>query len=330
MIVCEVTNAIITATIPLALWTGHLSILQLYGVSFLAGTAFVFFNVAEFAALPSVVAPNQLPAATAQNQVTFGVTGLLGPPLGGILYQVARALPFLADTISYLMSFGSLLLIKTRFQTEREAAPGRVLADIREGLSWLWHHPVLRPFTALGAGLNLLAGGYPLLIIVLAREERVSPAGIGIVFAIASIGGLLGAVAGPWMQQRVTFGQVTIGYLASGSLLFPLYAVIPNVFVIAGVSAVVFAGGPIFNVVTQTYRFRVTPDALLGRVNGTGRVIAWGTAPLGATLTGLSLQHFGTTTTVWLIAGGYAGLATIAALSAPIRSATQGEIAMQV
>src|SRR5438876_164737 len=84
------------------------------------GTLFVFFNIAEVAALPRVVPKSQIAEATAQNQAAFGVAGIAGPSIGTFLYgSLGRMAPFIADAVSYLVSVVSLYSIKTRFQTER-------------------------------------------------------------------------------------------------------------------------------------------------------------------------------------------------------------------
>ncbi|HYX48849.1 MAG TPA: MFS transporter, partial [Ktedonobacteraceae bacterium] len=114
MIFCDTGRAISMASIPVALVFGHLTLVQLYIVSLLEGSLYVFFDLAETASLPRVVSKEQLPAALSQNQVTFGITNLLGPPLGGFLYTLGRAIPFLVDAISYLVSVISLLFIKTK------------------------------------------------------------------------------------------------------------------------------------------------------------------------------------------------------------------------
>src|SRR5437763_11176504 len=104
MILCDSGRALSMASIPLALAIGQLTVLQLFIVSAIEGTLFVFFNIAEAACLPRVVAKEQLPAATAQNMATDGINALIGPPLGGALYALGSMLPFLADAISYFAS----------------------------------------------------------------------------------------------------------------------------------------------------------------------------------------------------------------------------------
>jgi len=117
MILCDAGRALALGSIPLALWAGRLSPLQLYGVVVVERTLFVFFNAAQASALTRVVTPAQLPAARARNEAThYGVGSLLGPALGGVLYQgLGRAVPFLADALSYGVSVVSLLFIRTAF-----------------------------------------------------------------------------------------------------------------------------------------------------------------------------------------------------------------------
>src|SRR5205809_1489754 len=108
MILCDVGNALAVATIPVAMAFDALILWQLYAVCFFEGALFVFFNIAEVAALPRVVPRPQLPQATAQNEAGFGIANIIGPSIGTFLYQTfGRAVPFVADAISYLVSLVS-------------------------------------------------------------------------------------------------------------------------------------------------------------------------------------------------------------------------------
>src|SRR6266581_8831439 len=114
MILCDIGRAIALGSIPVALFLGHLTIAQLYIVSLVEGTLFTFFGLAETACLPQVVSKEQLPTAAAQGMVIDSVSGLIGPSLGGVLYSIGRAIPFLTDAISYEASVLSLFLIKVQ------------------------------------------------------------------------------------------------------------------------------------------------------------------------------------------------------------------------
>ena len=89
MIVCDLGRAAALGGVPLALWTGHVSLLQLCIVAAIEGSLFTFYDAAWNAAVPRVVSPQSLPSALALNQGTLGMAGILGPPFGGVLYGVA-------------------------------------------------------------------------------------------------------------------------------------------------------------------------------------------------------------------------------------------------
>jgi len=104
----------------------------------------------------------------------------------------------------------SLLFIRPGFQEKREAARRDFWGEIREGVRWLWHHPVLRFLAFLVAGLNFFSFGYQLILIVRAQELHASAFGIGLLFAMGGVGGILGALAATYLQRRFTFGTLMV------------------------------------------------------------------------------------------------------------------------
>ena len=138
MILCDVGRGLAALSIPIAMAFDVLTLWQIYAATFIEGSLFVFFNIAEVAALPRVVPALQLPQAAAQNEAGFGTANIVGPSLGTFLYQVfGRAVPFLADALSYAVSVLSLLRIKTHFRSD----PGVVGTTV---------HVNRYPFTIVG------------------------------------------------------------------------------------------------------------------------------------------------------------------------------------
>lgn len=126
MLLCDTGRAIALGSIPLALWLGRLSIIQLCLVALVEGTLMTFFSLADAACLPHVVPKEQLPAATAQNQAIDSISWTLGPFLGGLLYGLGRSIPFLTDALSYICSVLGLLFMRARFQNERTQQPNKI------------------------------------------------------------------------------------------------------------------------------------------------------------------------------------------------------------
>src|SRR5579859_133851 len=210
MLFCDTGRALALGSIPVALWSGHLSFIQLCLVALIEGVLFTFFSIAEAACLPRVVSPEQLPAATAQNQAIDSVAWLFGPLLGGMLYGLGRAVPFLLDALSYVCSVLGLLFMRTKFQEERVQAPTRIWQEIREGMLWLWRKPVLRFLAILYWGLATPVYGYALILITLAQGLHASPFVIGAIFASSGVGSIVGSVLADPLQRRITFGWLII------------------------------------------------------------------------------------------------------------------------
>ena len=321
MIVCDAGRALALGSIPLALALGHLTMAHLYLVSLIEGTLFVFFGLAESAALPRVVAKAQLPAATAQNEVTGGVVTLVGPVLGGGLFGLARGLPFLVDAISYGASLLSLSWIRLPFQGERQPQVRQLGAEMWEGLIWLWRQPVVRALALLHGMLVLSTSGVTLLMLVIAEHRRAAPFAIGVMFGIGGLGGMLGALLGAQAHKRLRLGQIMVGAFWLFAVLWPLFAVAPSLLALGAILAAFWVVDEIYDVSQISYRLALIPDALRGRVNGAFRLVAFGCDALGIALTGLLLQQIGVPGTILCIEAVLLALAGAATLNRALRTA---------
>ncbi|HZS78720.1 MAG TPA: MFS transporter [Ktedonobacteraceae bacterium] len=301
MIVCDIGRALVLGSIPLALALGNLTLLQLYLVSLVEGTLFSIFNIAETACLPEVVEKAQLTDAVAQNTIIDSASGMAGPTLGGILYSIGSAIPFLSDAITYVISFLSLFFVRTRFRQEREARPIRLWHDIREGLAWLWSHPLLRFIALLNGGLYAPVIGYSLILIVLAQGQHASPVVIGLIFAGGGVGSIIGAfLVGP-LKRRFTFNQLMVWGVWAWSLTWLLLAIAPNPLVLGIATALSFIVVPIYTSVHFGFRLETIPDHLQGRVNSVFRLLTFGSEPIGMAVTGFLLQAIGPIPTILVL-----------------------------
>ncbi|MDQ2717911.1 MAG: MFS transporter [Chloroflexota bacterium] len=323
ILICDSGRALSLASIPIAaLHLGHLTILQLYLNALIEGTLVVFFSLAESSCISRVVPREQLPAATAQGSFTEGLVQLLGPPLAGVLYGLGRTIPFIVDAASYCVSIMSLLLIKRDFQEERVEKPLNLRAEIGEGLRWLWGQPTIRSLALLTGIVNFIfPDSSALIVIVIARQQHTSPAFIGVIFAVGAVGYLVGALVCSLCQRRFSVGRIIVSTCWLFTLFWPLYALASNLFVLAGVTALIALVDPIYDITQFSYRAARIPDALQGRVHSAYRLIALATPPLGLALTGVLLQRFGTTPTILVFAVALLGLALLATLNRSVRRA---------
>ena len=319
MLVCQAGRALSLLSIPLVFALEHPSVLQLYVVSLVDGIFFVFFDLAEASSLPRLVSPEQLPSATSLYLTTDGVTNLLGAPLGGLLYSVGRAFPFLADAFSYVVSACSLLFIKASFQQERVKAPRYLWSEMRQGLSWLWHQPVIASLAVITSGLNLVFPTSTLIVIVLAERQHVPPVLIGVIFALGGGGYTLGTLLGSPLQRLLRLGSIILGVCWLFVLLWPLFAVASSPLMLGAVLIGLSLLRPIHGVVQVSYRLAVVPDELQGRVTSIYHLIALGSEPVGLALTGVLIQRFGVGLTTLLLGIGLLILAMAMTLNPYIR-----------
>ena len=321
MLFCDAGRALVLASIPVALWLGGLSFLQLCLVALAEGTLMTFFSIAEMACLPHVVPREQLPAATAQNQAIESTSWTLGPFLGGLLYGLGRLVPFLVDAISYVCSVLGLLFIRVPFQQERVEVPRKIWREIGEGILWLWRESLLRFLALLAFCLIMPSIGFSLILITLAQSQHASPLVIGILFASGGAGSIIGALLTAPLQRRFTFGQLTIGSAWVWAISWLALAIAPNTLVLGIANAASFIIVPIYMSVQFSYRLITIPDHLQGRVQSVYRLLSFGSQPVGLALTGFLIQWFGPTWTVAILFVPQGLIALIATLYRPLRQA---------
>lgn len=293
MIFCDLCRALAIASLPVAMFFDWLSVTQIYLTAFIEGTLFLFFSLAEVAALPRVVAKTQIASALAQNEAGYTITHITAPSIGTWLYHVSSAFPFLFHASSHLASACSLYFLRSNLQSAPHKKQ-RLWVEVREGITWLWQHRLLRFMAFLTGGLSFANGSTQLLLIVLAKKFGASEAEIGLMFSISAMGGIFGAAIGSRARRHFQFSQIIIATSALIALLFPFYGLAPNIFVLTCISFFASVVGPIYNIVQFSHRVELIPDKLQGRGNAAYRMIAMGAFPLGSALVGILIEHFGT------------------------------------
>lgn len=320
MLTSDVVRACALTSVVVAISLGKLTFLQVAIVAFVEGSMYVFFNIAEIGALRSVVDTSQLPTAAAAEQARFSTVTIVAPSLGGVLFGIGRALPFLADVCSYAFSLGSLLAIRTPFQGERIRDESPLREQLAEGFRFLWARPFLRTCALLFTWMNLVFEGIVLAFIVIAHRQGLSSAEIGALIAGFGAFSLLGSAAAPRLQKLLSMRAIVVGAFWLQLAIFAFVAD-PNVYVllVSVLPAAFF--GPTLNAVVIGYRVAVTPDRLTGRVNSVARTIAICGAPIGPLAAGFMLGAFSARTTIAVFAVLFAVLAVVASLLPSLRNA---------
>ena len=257
--------------------------------AFIEGSGTALFASAQAGALRAVVSSTQLPAAAAAQTGRQAAVLLAGPPLGGALFGVGRALPFLADGASYLASTGSLLAMRTPFQEQRQPDPASAGRGVAEGFRFLWGQPFLRT-TALLFGLgNFIGPGVLFSLVVIGRRQGLSAGAVGGLAATFGASVLIGAAVSPLMRQALSPRAVLLLELWSGTAI-AAFLVWPTVYVLAACIVPTALVIPSTDSVVHGYRVAMTPDRLLGRSESARSLLSLTISPLGPLMAGLLLE----------------------------------------
>jgi len=324
MLLCTFCLMVCVASIPLALFltSGQLRLLLLFALAFGLGAISLFYELAELAARAWVVPKSQLTTAVAQNELIVGSCSLLGPALGSLLFSITRLLPFVTDALSSLILLGSLLFIRSPMQDERRTERHHLLGEVREGLTWLWEHEVVRSIVLISSYVNLTITASVLLVLAIVQQQHIPSVLYGLIVAAGGVGNLLGAALCPPLQRRIRIGLALGCALIVFVLLWPLYGFITTPLLLGAVFAGIALSDSIRAIFMDSYRFAVVPDALQGRVNGVYRLILFSVLTIGSSALGLSLEHLGVLPTVGIVWSGLLLITGFLFLSRHMRQAT--------
>jgi len=298
MMSMDILNALTISTIPLLFLLHALPVWWIYIVSFLLTTWTILFQAANAAAPPSLVPQNKLIEANSRLMTAFVAASLLGSPLAGIVFgimPVPTALLF--DAASYLISFLTLLSIRTSFNTPYDSEkpelpqvqPSKqtLRQDIAEGLRYIWQQPIIRLIVIFLVAINFINGVVFAELLFFAKTQlHVSNFQYGLLVAGGSIGIILSSLAAKSLRQRLAFGPIAIYTLGLGSIAFILFALsritwlaLPLWLARAGLFALV-------DVNIISLRQTIVPNRLLGRVVTTSRVLYNAVSLIGTLLGG--------------------------------------------
>jgi hypothetical protein len=320
MVGADCVRVLAIGSLAAAVLAGRVRFWEIAAVAFVEGVGAVVFSTSQAGALRGVVPRHRLPAAVGTQTGRQAAVQLAGPPLGGGLFEIARALPFVVDAASYVLSTVSLLAVRAPFQEGRERGLESIRARLAEGFSFIWHRPFLRTCALLFGLANFIGPGVLFAVVVIGRRQGLSGGGVGVLVAAFGACVLLGSLLSPLVRRVLPVRAVLLLELWTwvGCALF---LVRPSVYVlVVGIlpTALVI---PSTDSVVHGYRIAMTPDRLLGRSEAVRSTISLSIAPLGPLVAGVLLAHASERAAIAVFAAVGLVLALWGTLSPSIRAA---------
>jgi predicted MFS family arabinose efflux permease len=324
MIVSDLAAAVTLASVPVAWALDLLTLPHLAVAAFCNGVCTVFFRAAYPGLVRQVAPREQQESAFARLFGAESAMQVAGPGVGGLMAQlVSAAGGLLVDAVTFLVS--ALCLWRLRLpapETPDAAEVAPLRRRIREGIDYIRHDRLLRFFTLMGGVSNFGLTGYSaLLVLFLVREVHLSSGGVGLVLAVGSVGGVVGASIATWVSRRLGSARALLALqLVAGppALLVPLGA--PGAGLVAMVAGMLLVGIGVMagNIVRGAWRNRYVPEQMVARQVTTAQVDNYGTMPLAGIAAGAMGSTFGLRPTIAVMAAIHV-LACLSMFWSPLR-----------
>lgn len=270
-----------------------LLLIMVYLAAMLLGTAEVFRDNSAQTLLPSIVVKDHLEVANGRMWgAEMVMNSFIGPPLAGILIAISFSLPFFVDAGSFAVAAALVFLITGEFRPKGDdgAAPVRssFWADMKEGMGWLWRHPLFRP---MAIALGVLNGTMMMTvaIYVLFAQEilELDATRFGLLTTGMAVGGVIGALTGHRITARLGQGMSLFTTIIANAVAILFSGLTSSFWVFWAMGLLGSLTGTLWNVITVSLRQSLIPDRILGRVNSVYRFIGWGMMPIGSALGGV-------------------------------------------
>ena len=312
LVASDLGRAAPLVALPVLYAAGVLTVPVLLLLVLLVGSVTVLAEITEGALVPGVVERTLLGHVNGTLEAARALAMVAGPALAGALVAaVGAARSVLVDALSFLVS--AALLARLPVPDRQPASPAspvstapagtggahrHVTAMVREGAGVLRRDPALSRLCLWSTTSNLTGNALtPVVLTLVVRDAGLSPGLLGAALAIASVGGVAGAlVSGPLASRaghgRFVAGSALVlgaGILAVGAL--GLVVPLPHGIALAGWLAaaygVTLAANVAGNAQVATIRQHLVPEGQLARVIATWRTLGYAGIPVGAALGGV-------------------------------------------
>ncbi len=326
VIASDIGRAAALALIPVAAFTGWLSIDLLYVVGFFCGVQNVVGGAAYQVLIAQMAGRSRLVEANAKISLGETSASLVGPGVAGGLIQLLTA-PFAIalDAISFLVSALMLKRIRAPEDVPHGGPRKSVNHEIREGLRMVWGNPTLRTLACIAGAWQVLHHMQVAVLVLFAtRELGLSAGAVGFAYAFGGVGCVIAAASAERLSARYGVGPVILLGLSMTVVGWQAYGLVggPTWFatVALGVAMLLFDfGGVLWGINYLALRQAITPDRLLGRMTATMRFLTVAAAPAGSLAGGALASAIGLRPTLWAIALLGTGLAAAAVTLPAVR-----------
>jgi MFS family permease len=354
MLLSEFGRGVAVATVVVTVALGRPSILLLVVTAVIEEILEVFSTLAERRYVCSLVKQHQASSALVRIEARTHVVVLAGRPLGGFLFELEPILPFFFDTVSFIISIGALIGIKSRRSIDPVAAsfPGIIMPtsflkrialkfrvnklssrpdlatdrqlrnDMKEGLHWLRHNRFARTAVALSASTTLICQALIMIFLANAHAQHTSSLSVGIVLAASGAGGVLGSMTASRWSAPPWCSWIQLQMCTWSAAFMFLVISGRQSFILTAASVMIILGftGALGNIELDAYLMQNAAESMQARITSIGRVMSFGACAIGPVLGGILVHLNGMRSAVFFLFAMTAALAAVSILNPSMRS----------
>jgi MFS family permease len=312
MFLADLGRALLTALIPLSVLLGGPTMAVILVVTAPMSVLRTLFLAGYTASVPILVGRDQLARANSIFEAVYSFGFIVGPAVAGFLAAtIGPGMTLAIDAASFALSSLALGLMRRDLRAPADRRQSSLVADIREGIEFIVHHPVLRSMILYWGLVSIaLAPLVAALTVHVTRDLGQDATILGLVLTAYGIGTVVGALLTARIGRRSVAPFLLGGTLTTGILLAVVSGV-DQIPILLGAAAITGSAQSVVLVTYLSARSNLSPDALLGRVGSTARTISLGLQPIGMLVGGVLIDLTDGSTTVAVM-----GLALIALTAA--------------
>ena len=298
----DMARAVVVAGLVGVILLDRVSIVVLFAVAALLASAEAVVDSSSMAMIPATVDGTDLERAVGRlGSTELAMNDLVGPPVGGLLFGLAVAIPFGLDALSFA---GAALVMAFMTGSYSSGAPRQtgvaMRTSVSQGFRWLWSQHLLRSLALISTALGTASFIGNAVFVLYARDVlQLSAFGYGVLLVPGAIGGIIGSLIAPqfrWFPLRVTLPCAVLG---SGIATW-LLATTSSAIVAGLLSAISLGAIMVWNVLTLALRQRLIPNELLGRVGASYRFLVYFGMPVGALIGGVLASQYGVRSAIFV------------------------------
>jgi Na+/melibiose symporter-like transporter len=298
----DMARAVVMAVLVAVILLDQVSIGVIFVVAAMLASAEAIVDSSSMAMVPATVEIGDLERAGGRlGSTELAMNDMVGPPLGGLLFGLAIAIPFGLDAMTFAGAALVMAFMTGSYTSGAVHAPGvRLRTRVSEGFTWLWKRHLLRMLAVISTALGTASFIGNAVFVLYARDVLdLSEFGYGMLLVPGALGGIIGSLVAPRFRRFPLRVTLSCAVLASGVSTWLIAAT--SIPVVAGLlSAVSLGSVMVWNVLTLALRQRLIPNEMLGRVGASYRFLVFLGMPIGALIGGVLAYRFGVRSAIFV------------------------------